>query len=974
MHTPHTLNESPLQRTVARLCVLVTGLLTLGLASTVQAAVTCERDITANVVALDQPILFNRLGASNVNAAIFALERDVVDAAGVPLSIGGAAIPGLVQLRTDKRPRPLVLRVRRGDCLTVNLTNLLSPVANPIKPVVEGGDPLPNNDQFNVPIDEQVFDRHVSFHVSGMQLVDSIADDGSYVGQNPSSIAAQGNSASYRLYAEREGAFHVTSLGSVVGSDGNEGNTSNLLFGQVSVEPTGANIYRSQVTEEEMRLVSMDLVSTSPTCGARNLNAASQPIIDYEARYPTVNCDGINNSGADLGAAVWIAEGKAGLPVLNMIDNDQIVQSEIHAMIVGPNADGSFPPSTYPLESVGKRNPTLPNRLTPFREFASVFHDESAAAQAFPGFFVDDPVFNVVLAGVKDAFMINYGSGGIGSEIIANRLRVGPMHDCLTCAFEEFFLTSFTVGDPAQLVDVSANIGLEALRPGQTPAAGTTGPKATFVPYPEDPANIHHSYTGDFVKIRNTHHGKEQHVFHLHNHQWLYNPNDDNSNYLDAQGIGPGIGYTYEINYGGSGNRPKSAGDAIFHCHFYPHFAQGMWYHWRNHDVLETGTLLEASGSPDTFHATPWALGNGTPMLASVAGLTEAAPGARVRALPDAEVVVGAPIPAIVPLPGKAMPPLPGEVQLVPNPLTTTASIFNPTPPAADLDPVAPGIQVPVGSLASVVDRLTNPGYPFWIAGIEDTVGQRPPTPPLDMVSAAQATALNDAACQADPNCLWQNLDPAQADGWDGGLPRAALQGYAAGGDTELNIVSRLDFTKTVGEAQAVFYPEEGTDLEQLAMRFHSIRNHPSCLPDGTCDPSIDGTSITPVNFVLNGNLPAVGAPFHEPCMDDRGVRLETGVLGNFFGSTLTAMNDPAGMTVVGSSVFSADNPRIYKGANMQYDVVLNKAGYHYPQQRIIALWEDVRAGDQQDQARRTAGDALQHLRLRRLSPHQPGA
>ncbi len=125
-------------------------------------------------------------------------------------------------------------------------------------------------------------------------------------------------------------------------------------------------------------------------------------------------------------------------------------------------------------------------------------------------------------------------------------------------------------------------------------------------------------------------------------------------------------------------------------------------------------------------------------------------------------------------------------------------------------------------------------------------------------------------------------------------------------------------------------------------MRFHAIRNHPSCLPDGTCDPTIDPGSTTAVNFVSNGNLPAVGAPFHEPCMDDRGVRLETGVQGNFFGSTLTAMNDPAGMTTVGSSVFTANNPRIYKGANMQYDVVLNKAGYHYPQQRIIALWEDV--------------------------------
>ena len=94
------------------------------------------------------------------------------------------------------------------------------------------------------------------------------------------------------------------------------------------------------------------------------------------------------------------------------------------------------------------------------------------------------------------------------------------------------------------------------------------------------------------MKFRNVHTGKEHHIFHLHNHQWLFNPNDDNSNYLDAQGIGPGGGYTYEINFGGAGNRNKSAGDAIFHCHFYPHFAQGMWELWRIHDVLETGTPL----------------------------------------------------------------------------------------------------------------------------------------------------------------------------------------------------------------------------------------------------------------------------------------------------------------------------------------------------------------------------------------------
>ena len=26
----------------------------------------------------------------------------------------------------------------------------------------------------------------------------------------------------------------------------------------------------------------------------------------------------------------------------------------------------------------------------------------------------------------------------------------------------------------------------------------------------------------------------------------------------------------------------------------------------------------------------------------------------------------------------------------------------------------------------------------------------------------------------------------------------------------------------------------------------------------------------------------------------------------------------------------------------MQFDAVLNKVGYHYPQQRIVALWQDV--------------------------------
>ena len=148
---------------------------------------------------------------------------------------------------------------------------------------------------------------------------------------------------------------------------------------------------------------------------------------------------------------------------------------------------------------------------------------------------------------------------------------------------------------------------------------------ATKALYPDDPANVHHSYLNDRVKFRNLHAGpKEHHVFHLHAHQWQYDWNEKSSSYLDSQNIGPGGGFTYEIAHGGSGNRNKTVGDSIFHCHFYPHFAQGMWELWRNHDVFESGTPLAVSQAEDLsigFHTTAFALQDGTPARHPKAGL-----------------------------------------------------------------------------------------------------------------------------------------------------------------------------------------------------------------------------------------------------------------------------------------------------------------------------------------------------------------
>jgi len=912
---------------------------TLATGSNAYAAPTCDQTITANVVVFDNPTVFNRLGAQNPNWITYSLRRDAIfmnrgnptdSDNGKPLTQVNkpmAELVGNVERRPDKRPRPLVIRSVAGACLTVNFQNLLDPIANP-NPPGPGG-------LFN---DDQVAGRCAGFHASGVELVDTIASDGSMVGNNypgddiaancgigdiKGSLAGPGASLTYKLYTPHEGAFIINSYGATLGSEASGGNTAVGMFGALNVEPKRSKIYRSQVTEEEMRLATTGTVASDCVTGQTvgiDCNPGGQPIIDYEALYPNVE--------------PWISEGKAGLPIINMLTTSgELVHSDINAIIAGTNPDGSFTPDTYPLESVGKRNPQLPNRLEAFREFTSQFHDEQTNSEAFPRWY-NDPVLEFTLSGVKDQFMINYGVGGIGSEIIANRLHTGPMHDCTNCAYEEFFLASSTVGDPALLVNTPANSLIEQCDPKaiagpscwRDPVNLANGPiPGNYALYQEDPSNVHHAYTGDFTKIRNTHAGSfEQHIFHLHNHQWLFNPNDDNANYLDAQEIMPGSGHTYELVNGGVGNRNKTAGDAIFHCHFYPHFAQGMWYHIRIMDVFEKGSVLSVSNADDPqkptsgYHSGRWDLRSGKPA-------------AGARALPDGELPDGVPIPAIVPLPGKAMPQLPAPVTVMAVDRGGHSLLGGRTPPDGipDSSQVVVDRSVAFGAdgIAGTPDDIS-PGYPFWLAGYEcgpdvdiatgecplGITGNRMPTPPLDMLTEAGATANGYA--------------PGQAGGWDGGLPRHALLGYVAGGlsaDTQ----SRLDFRKVIEMAAPVYYPETGTDLEKVSMAYQgSTRSRPSVKLD------LAG-NVSPAGFVQNGAPPVPGGPFNDPCVDDEGDRLTAGVVGDWF-------DGKGGLATKGASQYSSENPRTYKIANVQIDAVFNKVGYHYPQERIIALWEDV--------------------------------
>lgn len=882
------------------------------------------REISADVVALPHPIMLNRLGAAVPDGLVFALKTD---------TLGSGS---KTRLKDEKRPRPLVLRANVGDCLTINLENSI-PTTSFEKTKVAGA---------------ATSTTEVSLHIQGMQWFSSSDDDGSFVGKNASSLvdapvapSPTSPKKTYKVYAKEEGTFLLYSMGdtSTQGLQLQRG-----LFGALNVQPKGAEWYRSQVTREDMNRATQKDGSGRP-----RMTADNHPIINYGA--------------------------------LNMLNaNGQIVSSDLTAIITGPkagrfhgttgpdkpeppcNAEGN--PALGPTNGKGDplfcANPASPDRKQPYREVTIIYHEvlDAVTAQAFPVFY--DATMRTTLSAGKDAFAINYGTGGIAAEVYANRIGVGPMGSCVDCKFEEFFLSAWSVGDPAMLVDRPANFSLtqppppSPVQPPLTPqppapppcktadfeGTSTTAPKpncangrqpgggaltgnVTFANgsanvtgsgtkfktelaigdplvlltsstivrgtvktitsdtqlvlsanaganangnyttsqpytlgglikaarayYPDDPSNVYHSYINDHLKFRILHGGTGvSHVHHQHAHQWLQSPNSDQGSYLDSQMISPGASYTLEMTYNGSGNRNKVVGDSIFHCHFYPHFASGMWAMWRTHDVFESGTELNA----------------GIPVKGA-------------RALPDGEIQAGTAIPAIVPLPTIPMAPLPSAVFI------DKGQVVYGTPAAPDPD----------GSAVS-----ENPGFPFFIPGV---AGARAPHPPLDFA----------------PDTVNGGL-------MDGGLPRHVV----TGGEVSYEAHTKFDWSKDLEKVDAIQLPEDGTRVEKVAMQFFSRRCQPSFFPDGTAGscPSSNSTppqstlNTPPTGFVLNGLPlgPQSGAPFADPAVDDNGNPI------NY------------------NPVTKVQEKRVYKAAAIQMNVTLNKPalGWHYPQQRMLTLWADA--------------------------------
>ena len=122
-----------------------------------------------------------------------------------------------------------------------------------------------------------------------------------------------------------------------------------------------------------------------------------------------------------------------------------------------------------------------------------------------------------------------------------------------------------------------------------------------------------------------------------------------------------------------------------------------------------------------------------------------------------------------------------------------------------------------------------------------------------------------------------------------GGLDR-----HVVTGGTATVITTPLDFTKDAVTLSVNWLPETGTTVEDAAMTFHAQSGVSTVTPDGTA-----GT------FKLNGKPRIAGAPYADPCP------------------------------------LNADE-RLYRSADIQLDVKFNKKGWHFGQERMSSLWQDV--------------------------------
>ncbi|MCF6250551.1 MAG: hypothetical protein L3J75_04660 [Methylococcaceae bacterium] len=732
-----------------------------------------RRTVFAEVVALDQALTYNRFGSFNPYGMIYALKRDVVDtdscdAKGLNCRpMDESTKPGHVRLRMGKRPRPLVLRVNEGDLLKVKFYNMLIP-----------HQPDASSKETTSRIPSKQFDslKSVDLHYANLgkaekEIITLAAEGVEFTAKiegaaaNPLLAGIDGANKYCAVKTSNgdgllAGAEHGNdwpksrcasiTLSGIAAVSTSSSTQNNIENGLVPIAPGETQSYQwlfdspKKDQDGQRKQAYLFFSHGAPAGGQGDGGSLVHGLFGVVNVEPADSTWYRSQVTSEVWNKVWITDPKGnktldysakfndGTPALNMLQSKgnnefEIIYGDLNAII----HEGKFSISS---------DQSNPRKAPAFREFTVVFHDELKT------FYADEFVelgSEYSLSGVADGFAVNYGASGMGAILLANRKGIGPSKDCVECAYEEFFLESWVNGDPALLSD-----------------------------YSDDPSNVHHSYLNDRLVFRNLHAGpKETHVFHLHAHQWLAQDGETGT-YLDSQTIAPQQGFSYEIYYGGSGNRNETPGDSIFHCHLYPHFAQGMWELWRVHDVLEDGSRRLPDGE-----------------LSGVDGYSGTHPltGKISKLAFDNTKLSGTPIPAIVPLPEQAMPPYPTYLN----------------------DGIA-------------AERDGFPGYPFYIAG---DAGHRTPQAPLDIDKSG---GLDRHLIQCPKNAAGESICQRTVSG----IPAQQLKSMS-GKQVIEHALKTADFSIEMEQIQVKLLPADGTKLEQIAMDFHQQGKIDSTTPQG---------------------------------------------------------------------------------------------------------------------------------------------
>lgn len=669
------------------------------------------RIVRYNVAAIDVPIPVNGWGDINPQGMMYGLDHP-------------EAVPNVEQIKdpnfklydtTDesipKKIQPLVLRANVGDCVEINLANKLDIVFGGINPNGELIDPHTNR-------------RNVGMEIMGMPY-DPETSAGGFAGNNPDTTVAPGQSKVFRWYASRAGGYMFRDNSNIQFP---QDTIVKGLFGMVIVEPanstwrdsiTGRNFLKSNPQNSYHYT---DLASIGNDGAGRNVYLGVGASIFSDVHQP---------AGAPLPKSVLSWETVSG----NDYRSYGIIMHDEPEGMLGPvawNQDGTvaaFGKPFFPATGIGDDTFLMNYRSEPLRNREGAWERhrglipvpgiglvdgaknqtiELPGDPATPGHpatagtrvTVNAPMVEIEMAELGDRKIVIDSSKVVvrlpngrefqpgddfcnGKNDKSDNSPEGPAYNFYECVGEEAHLQSWPFGDPAVAM-----------------------PRA----YWGDPVVF-------YVGNADSH---DSHTFHQHTHRWLHNPDNaditnlpvpenpmQKSNRLDVQGVG--AGEVYKLVYEqGAGSVTGTAGDSIFHCHLYPHFAGGIWSALRVFDKLRINF-----DDPSSIKST---LGDGSPLY-----------------YPD-----GTDIAVLQPLPARV-------------------ALFN----TADPDAVDNRASPPAGMANRVpgIPDQEHPGFPNFVAG---KFGMKALQPPLFVVEPETGQPIKDRAepTELEINASYDGLRP----------------------------------------------------------------------------------------------------------------------------------------------------------------------------------------------------------------------